>query len=266
MDSDHLDIYGTEEKFHEAFQEYAYLIDPKGLLIRHLNVFLSSRCPNVSYHLSDTKADYYLSNLAYENGYFQFDAHGPGFIWKNITFGLPGTHNAENALACLIQAQWLGLSEEQIRAALQTFKGVKRRFDYHIKTSHLVYIDDYAHHPTEIRALLDSIELLYPNRKKVGIFQPHLFSRTKDFFNGFAEQLSRLEECILLPIYPARELPIEGITSEALLEKITAPKKSVLQPNEVIQHLVFNESTILLTIGAGDIDRLVQPLKTHFSK
>ncbi|MBU2019703.1 MAG: UDP-N-acetylmuramate--L-alanine ligase [Bacteroidetes bacterium] len=265
MDSDHLDIYGTEEKFHQAFQEYADLINDDGILIRHLDVQLTSKCPNISYHLTNTTADYYLSNLSYENGCFQFDAHGPDFVWKNIVFGLPGTHNAENALACLIQGKWLGLSEEKIRAAFKTFKGVKRRFDYHLKSEDFVYIDDYAHHPTEINALLNSIDLLYPGWKKIGVFQPHLFSRTKDFFDGFAKQLSRLDQCILLPIYPARELPIEGISSEALLKEISSNSKFVLSPNQVINSLEIQSKTVLLTIGAGDIDRLVQPIKTHFS-
>jgi UDP-N-acetylmuramate--alanine ligase len=161
---------------------------------------------------------------------------------------------------------FLGLSEEEIRFGLKTFKGVKRRFEYHIRTQKLVYIDDYAHHPTEIKALVDSVKLLYPNQKITGVFQPHLFSRTKDFMVDFAQELSKVDELILLPIYPAREEPMEGITSDVLLEMCTLNNKKVLLPTEVIALLSERTEGVILTIGAGDIDRIVQPLQEKLSQ
>ena len=191
------------------------------------------------------------------------DVNTPTENWTGVELGIPGTHNAENALACIALGIQLGLSEQTLRAALKSFKGVKRRFEYHIRTEKTIYIDDYAHHPTEINALLDSVELMYPNKKVIGVFQPHLFSRTRDFFDGFAKALSRLDEVVLLPIYPARELPIEGITSDALLLKIESSKKSVLTPMDAIEHVAKSGYDVILTIGAGDIDRIVLPLKNR---
>jgi UDP-N-acetylmuramate--alanine ligase len=161
--------------------------------------------------------------------------------------------------------EFLSVSENEIRTGLSTFLGVKRRFEYHLRKPNLVYIDDYAHHPTEIHALIASIRLLYPDKKITGIFQPHLFSRTRDFFDGFAKELSKLDDLILIPIYPARELPIEGVTSEALLEAISLKSKKILSPEEVLESFKgFNEG-VVLTIGAGDIDRIVEPLKMVLS-
>lgn len=184
----------------------------------------------------------------------------------DVELGLPGVHNAENALACFALCDLLKFDLEKIIIALATFKGVKRRFEYHIKTDGLVYIDDYAHHPTEIKALLDSVNLLYPDKRKIGVFQPHLFTRTRDFMEGFAEQLSRLDEVILLPIYPARELPIEGITSDTLLEKITAENKRVLSKEETIDYLKTIDNGLVMTIGAGDIDRIVPVVAGNYQR
>ncbi len=260
MDPDHLDIYGTVENFQKGFQEYAALIDEGGLLVSRFGLPLSTKAENYTYSVENDRADFHITDLRFENEQFLFSVHGPNFRWENVQLGIPGIHNAENALACIVLCLWLGLSEETIRHGLETFKGVKRRFEYHIQRPDFVYIDDYAHHPTEIKALLDSIALLYPHRKTVGIFQPHLFSRTQDFFEGFTEQLSRLDDCILLPIYPARELPIEGVTSESLLVKINAQKKALMLPSEVIEYVKTLNDVVLLTIGAGDIDRIVEPI------
>jgi UDP-N-acetylmuramate--alanine ligase len=174
---------------------------------------------------------------------------------------IPGIHNAENALACIALLSYLGLSEVEIRKGLASFKGVKRRFEYHVKKNDLIYIDDYAHHPTELNALISSIRMLYPTKKIIGAFQPHLFSRTRDFFDAFAAELSQLDELILLPIYPARELPIEGITSNVLLEKITLEHKQLLDAKTSLEYLSKIQEGVILTIGAGDIDRIVEPLK-----
>ncbi|MFA7274262.1 MAG: UDP-N-acetylmuramate--L-alanine ligase [Crocinitomicaceae bacterium] len=257
MDADHLDIYGTVENFNKGFQDYADLIDENGLLVLKNGIPLNTNTKTVTYGVEDVNADYNATKLRFENGKFLFDVTGSAVDWKSIELGIPGIHNAENALSCIALCIWLGLTEREIRNGLQTFKGVKRRFEYHVQRSDLVYIDDYAHHPTEIKALLDSIELLYPNRKKIGIFQPHLFTRTRDFFDGFVEQLSRLDELILMPIYPAREEPIPGITSEKLLAEITTTKKILLPASEIVNYLETVQDGVLLTIGAGDIDRLV---------
>jgi UDP-N-acetylmuramate--alanine ligase len=182
-------------------------------------------------------------------------------LWKDVELGVPGIHNAENALACIALLVSMGMDESQIRSGLQSFLGVKRRFEYIVRDERLVYIDDYAHHPKEIKALIDSIRLMYPTKKVTGIFQPHLFSRTKDFMDDFAFELAKLDEVILLPIYPARELPMEGVTSDVLLDKIANVNKKLMQPTEVIDYFSANDSDILLTIGAGDIDRIVQKLK-----
>ena len=259
-DADHLDIYGNRDDFHQGFQAYADLISPEGFLVRHVDVKLVSD-RTITYGI-DCQADYVGGNLAFENGHFQFDVQTPTDTWENVVLGIPGIHNAENAIACIAMCDQLGLSQQEIRKSLETFTGVKRRFEYQIRTKDLVFIDDYAHHPTEISALISSIQLIYPGQRITGIFQPHLFSRTRDFFNEFAAELSRLDEVILLPIYPAREEPISGITSEALLEKINVESKAVLSPSEAVEHVASMTEGVILTIGAGDIDRIVAPLKT----
>jgi len=226
---------------------------------------LTSTAPIITYAINE-EADFTGENLKVESGIFSMDLVSENHQWKNIELGLPGIHNAENALACIAFCMFLGLSEEEIRFGLKTFKGVKRRFEYQIRTSKLIFIDDYAHHPTEIKALIDSVKLIYPNQKITGIFQPHLFSRTKDFMPDFAQELSKMDELILLPIYPAREEPMEGITSEALLEMCTLNNKKVLSPADSISLVGERTEGIILTIGAGDIDRIVQPLKEKLTR
>lgn len=259
-DADHLDIYGNEDDFLDGFKQYARLINPLGTLIKHHSVDLPH--PNAVNYGIDTETDYSASNLKYIQGKFLMNLKTPNGDWQDVELGIPGIHNAENAIANIALCEHLGLSENEIRNGLKTFKGVKRRFEYQIKSDDLVYIDDYAHHPTEISALISSIRLLYPNKKITGIFQPHLFSRTRDFFDGFAAELSEMDEVILLPIYPAREEPISGITSDALLKKITQKEKHLLLPNEAINLIENRTKGVILTIGAGDIDRMVPKLKT----
>jgi len=262
-DADHLDIYGNSDDFLAGFQAYASQIQTHGQLIRHVSVALEH--PNTVTYALNAPADYRGENISFDNGFFQLDVHTPTGLWKNVRLGVPGIHNAENAIACLALCQFIGLNEDEIRHGLESFKGVKRRFEYQIRTPKLVYIDDYAHHPTEIKALIDSVQLLYPGRKITGVFQPHLFSRTRDFFDAFATQLSRLDEAILLPVYPAREEPISGVTSDALLEAMTNEEKSVLTPNEAVAKFNEFKEGIVLTIGAGDIDRIVAPLTKALS-
>ncbi len=263
-DADHLDIYGDNSEFLAGFKSYVNLIDPNGFAVLHKDIEFSAN-NEIRYGL-ECDADFSAANLRVENGAFFMDVQTPKGDWQAVELGVPGTHNAENALACIALGVQLGLSEEVLRAALKSFKGVKRRFEYHIRNEEKIYIDDYAHHPTEINALLNSVDLMYPNKRVLGIFQPHLFSRTRDFFGEFAKALSRLDEVVLLPIYPARELPIDGITSEALLTEVQASKKSVLSPSEAVEYAASSDYDVILTIGAGDIDRIVLPLKAELEK
>lgn len=264
-DPDHLDIYGNASVFREGFELYARLTHKEGVLIEKYGLNLPANAKKISYSIENREADYFGSNIHVANEKFLFDLQTPTHAWKNIELGIPGIHNAENAIACIAMCEFLGIDELTIRKALKSFKGVKRRFEYHVKSQNLIYIDDYAHHPTEIHALVESVRLLYPNRKITGIFQPHLFSRTRDFFTNFAQELSQLDELILMPIYPAREEPIAGITSDALLEVVQLESKSVLNAQEVISQMQDRTEGVFLTIGAGDIDRIVEPLKRTWS-
>lgn len=259
-DSDHLDIYGDTDEFLRGFQQYTGLIDPNGILVKREGLEVFSEARTVTYAIDSPTADYSGKGLRVVNGRFCMDVRTPNGLWNEVHMGIPGIHNAENALACIAMLQFLGLSEGTIREGLRSFKGVKRRFEYHIKTENLIYIDDYAHHPTEIHALISSVRLLYPDKKITGVFQPHLFSRTRDFFEGFAAELSKLDELIIMPIYPARELPIPGVTSDALLEEVTCQHKHLLDHQGVIEYLGSTDNQVVLTIGAGDIDRIVEPL------
>ena len=264
-DADHLDIYGDSNEFIQGFQQYTQLIDPAGCLVKREGLDVYSSAETITYALDSESADYAASNLRMDDGRFYMDVRTPKTLWSQVELGIPGIHNAENALACIALLEFLSVSENEIRTGLSTFLGVKRRFEYHLRKPNLVYIDDYAHHPTELSALISSIRLLYPDKKITGIFQPHLFSRTRDFFDGFAKELSKLDDVILMPIYPARELPIEGVTSEALLEAISLKSKKILSPEEVLESFKGFKEGVVLTIGAGDIDRIVEPLKMVLS-
>ncbi len=263
-DADHLDIYGDASVLVEGFQEYANLIHSEGVLVLRNGLNLTSKSNVLTYAVNDEEADYSGFNLRFLEGKFLFDVKSPNGELLNIDFGLPGIHNAENGLACIALCQFLGLSEESIRFGLKTFKGVKRRFEYHVRNNDVVYIDDYAHHPTEINALVSSVKMMYPDKHIVGAFQPHLFSRTRDFFDGFVNELSKLDEVVLLPIYPAREEPIPGVTSDSLLTEITSVKKQLLDHNDALNYLKELKNCIVLTIGAGDIDKIVKPLETAY--
>lgn len=264
-DADHLDIYGDANTLTQNFQDYINLTQESGTVIIKKGLELSTQCNRIDYTIEDSTANYNGFNLRYTNNQFLFDLNINGEIWKEIELGIPGIHNAENAISVIALCKQLGLSEIEIRTGLATFKGVKRRFEYHVKSENKIYIDDYAHHPTEINALLDSIDLLYPKKPVTGIFQPHLFSRTKDFMTEFAKALSRIDECILLPIYPAREKPIDGITSDALAEMMTHNNVKVLSPEACLEHIKNTQPQLTLTIGAGDIDKIVEPLKAILS-
>lgn len=259
-DPDHLDIYQNDETIKKTFQEYIELTDDLGCCVIKKELGFDFNGRNYSYSIHEPDADFFGEKFRYENGQFLFDIKDNlnGEKIKNVALGLPGIHNAENALAVYAMAVFLEIPKDRILHALESFKGVYRRFDIHLK-SPKVYIDDYAHHPKEIKAFLESVRLLYPDKKIRSIFQPHLYTRTQDFMEDFAEELSRSDECFLLPIYPAREMPIPGVTSEKLLEKITCAKK-IVEKEDLIQSIRDEDYDVLLTMGAGDIDRFVKPI------
>ena len=261
VDADHLDIYGSADEMLNSFRDFSNCITENGTLIyRNGLPFSDSKKKSNTYSLRE-KCDYYTSNLSIEAGRYRFDVHTPSRSVTDLTFGMPGLHNVENAVAAFAAVDQLGLSDDEIRNGFASYKGVKRRFDVHINTDKLVYIDDYAHHPAEINACVNSVRELFPGRKVKGIFQPHLFSRTKDHLNEFAASLSQLDEVTLLEIYPARELPIQGINSSALLEKITSTTKNLMSKAEALETIIPSQTDVLLTMGAGDIDQLVSPIK-----
>ena len=261
MDADHLDIYGDSAAIEASFLEFANKITDKSQLFIAKNLDLEGVKVAVN-----ENADYKAYNVRIDNGNYVFDVQTPTEVISNLQFGLPGKHNLTNALMALAMAKTFGTSNDDIATALKSFKGIKRRFSYQIKESNLVYIDDYAHHPTEIDAVYQAVSELYPNQKVLAIFQPHLFSRTRDFADGFANSLSKFDEVLLLDIYPARELPIEGITSSWLLDKMTNEHKKVVSKTDLIAQIIKSEAKIIVTIGAGDIGELVPSIKQALQK
>lgn len=262
MDADHLDIYGTPEAMEDAFIQYTHNIKPNGTLIAkfglHRNKELNAT-NKLLYSLQNDVANAYAANIRMINGGYEFDVMQQDWMIDNVVMHIGGMHNVENAVAAITVAQLLGIDAAKIRAAMASFKGIKRRFEYAVKTDQQVYIDDYAHHPEELRALITSAKALFPGKKCTVIFQPHLFTRTRDLADGFAESLSLADEVILLPIYPARELPIAGVSSEMIADKITVPVK-ILSKEEVMEYLGKQDVPLLITAGAGDIDQLKEPV------
>jgi UDP-N-acetylmuramate--alanine ligase len=261
MDADHLDIYGDSENLTESFQLFASQVDSKGALITKSGLAIEG---NYTYSTSQS-AQIEAQNVHIVQGQFVFDFVSPNLRIPAITLGLPGLHNVENALAAIQVALLVDCTPEQIKAALASFKGVKRRFEQVLKTDKHVYIDDYAHHPEELKACIKAVKSLYPDKKLTTIFQPHLFSRTRDFADGFAEALSMSDALWMLDIYPARELPIEGVNAELILRKTTLTDRHLFTKNEVLAQIRASMPELLLTVGAGDIDTLVEPLKNILS-
>lgn len=261
MDADHLDIYGDHSHLQESFRLFASQIKDGGTLIRKKGLPLDG---GITYSTKE-EADVTASNIRIENGSFYFDFKNKDTEIKNIQLGIPGFHNVENATAATEAALMVGVAPEAIKAALEDFHGVKRRFEYIVKTPEHIYIDDYAHHPEELRAAITSVKKLYPDRKLVTIFQPHLYTRTRDFVDGFAEVLDLTDELIMLDIYPARELPIEGVNSEMILNRMQLANKRKLGKKEAVEVIRNEQPALLLTVGAGDIDQLVEPLKAALS-
>jgi len=262
VDADHLDIYGDENHVKEGYTLFSKQVTEGGVLIVKKNVDndLKLTAKRLIYSLNlDT--EYCAQSITIENAQFFYDIKSPIENISAVTLGLPGLHNVENSIAAVAIAQQLGIKGDVIKNALRSFNGVKRRFDYRVKTDAIIYIDDYAHHPEELKATIGSVKKLYPSKKITGIFQPHLYSRTRDFADAFAESLDMLDECILLEIYPAREKPIEGITSQMLIDKMKSKNKKVLSKSDTLEFLKTNTPQVLLTMGAGDIDELIEPIE-----
>ncbi len=258
-DADHLDIYGDDSHVKESFCEFAALVKPGGILLSKQGIDLtfkvSDEVKHWHYSLDNSSADFYAENLQLLDGLYQFDLHTPQRLIKNIKVGIPGLVNVENAVGACTAAHLVGVADEEIRASLPQFKGVRRRFDYRIKRNDLVLIDDYAHHPEEIKATVKSVRALYPNKKLTGVFQPHLFSRTNDFHREFAQSLGLLDELILLDIYPAREEPIPGVNAQMILNLAQLPVKILSTKKELINNIKQLKPEVLLMMGAGDIDK-----------
>ncbi|GGE99480.1 UDP-N-acetylmuramate--L-alanine ligase [Chishuiella changwenlii] len=253
-DADHLDIYGEREEVKKSFQEFAAIVEEKLFVHKTLNF------ENAITYGVDLDADYDANNVRIIDGHYVFDVKTPNGSLKDVGILLPGHHNMENAVAALAVADYMGVPHEKIKEALSTFIGVKRRFN-RFEINGKIYIDDYAHHPTELNAAIRSVRELYPGKKVLGVFQPHLFTRTRDFADEFAESLSELDSLILLDIYPARELSIEGITSNWLLEKVNLQEKVVSSLEDSLTHIKSKDFDVIVTLGAGNIDTIVKPIK-----
>ena len=256
MDADHLDIYGEKEALTQSFIDFSNKVTDKLFVKKGLPI------KGITYGI-DEEADYDAKNIKIKDGTYFFDVKTPSEIIKNIELNLSGRHNVLNTVAALAMANNYGVSLQTIAKALKKFKGVKRRFTYKIKNESLVLIDDYAHHPTEINAVAEAVKELYPDKEVLAVFQPHLFSRTKDFADDFAASLAKFDALILLDIYPAREKPIEGISSQWLLDKIRLENKSLVSKAMLMDALVESSAKVIVMLGAGDIGEMVEDVKTH---
>lgn len=262
-DSDHLDIYGTHEAYLESFRKYTSLIRPDGYLIIKKGIDLQ---PDVKegvtvYTYSDKEGDFHAENIRIGNGEIFFDFISPLGNIKDVQLGVPVYVNIENGIAAMALAQIGGATDEEIKAAMPQFKGVDRRFDFKLKNDHIVFLSDYAHHPAEIKQSVSSLRMLYPDKKLTAIFQPHLYTRTRDFYKDFADSLSLLDEVILLDIYPARELPIEGVTSKLIYDNLRPGiEKTMCHKEDLIELLKTKKIEVLITLGAGDVDNYVTPI------
>lgn len=265
-DPDHLDIYGTAEAYRESFEHFTSLISPDGVLLMKKGVLVAPRLQeNVRLftYSATEKADFYAENVVVSDGSITFDFVGPNVRIDNVELGVPVMVNIENGTAAMAIAWLNGATEEEIRRGMATFKGPHRRFEFHLKTPQCVLIDDYAHHPAELKQSILSVKALYPNRRLTGIFQPHLYTRTRDFASDFAASLSLLDELILLDIYPAREEPIPGVTSALIFDQVTLPadRKKLIRREELLSLVEQESFEVVLMVGAGNIDRLVEPVK-----
>lgn len=264
MDADHLDIYGNHQNMIDSYNDFVGQIEKEGNLIIHKNYIklLRPTKTHIFTYNIEGDSDFYIKNLKIFEGSYHFDIYFRGNILvEDIKFNQGGLHNIENAIAAVAACYLRDINTKDINKALRTYSGVYRRFDIRIKSNNLIFIDDYAHHPQELKMFIQSVKDLYPRKKITGIFQPHLYSRTRDFANAFASSLSLLDDIILLDIYPARELPIEGITSEIILKNITSKNKMICKRENLIEEILKRNSEVFLTIGAGDIENLVLPIE-----
>ena len=268
MDADHLDIYGDIQHVREAFKEFASQVH--GTVIAKLGLDITAtdtKARILRYHYNDSRADFYARNPQPDKlGYFSFDIVYPEGVIENVKCGTPGWVNVENSVAAAAVCLTYGIKPEAIRHAIGTFQGVKRRLDIHLNTEKLSYIDDYAHHPKELATAISSMRDIFPERKITAIFQPHLYTRTRDFADDFAAALSKVDKLILLDIYPAREEPIPGVTSALIYDKVTAPEKVMLKKEELMDYLEKEPVDVLVTFGAGNIDRFIEPIADMLRK
>jgi len=260
MDADHLDVYGDSSELKKSFEDFSKRIKPGGKL------FIRNGLPldGITYGINDD-SDYTIQNIKIENGTYIFDVKTPKTVLENLQFNLPGRHNLSNALIALAMAVEYGCPNQQLAKALASYKGVKRRFTYQIKTENLVFVDDYAHHPEEINAVHHAVREMYPDKKVLAVFQPHLYSRTRDFIDDFAKSLSQFDELLLLDIYPARELPIAGVTSAWLLSKVDNKNKKLVSKDDLLKQIHKSDAQVILTMGAGDIGEEVENIKKGLS-
>lgn len=267
-DADHLDIYGDHESIIQSFKDFIKQIKKGGHLVIHESVAekLTEGMNHVTNHVySMSRGQFFASNITAKSGFFEFDLHGFGKV-EHIRLGVPGFHNIENAIAASIATSYCGVDLLTIKKALESFSGVKRRFEFILKGKQVIFVDDYAHHPAEIEAFLKSMKSMYQNRKLTVIFQPHLYTRTRDFADGFAKSLSIADEVLLMDIYPARELPIPGVDSEMVFKNITSASKIRCNKTDLMGKLETMDIDVLATVGAGDIDTFIQPIKEMLIK
>jgi len=263
MDPDHLDIYGTAEEVEKAFVQFSQKVKQGGCLITKYGLSKEKEFTvpdHCTYDLNNSLANIHVNNLVVENGSYRFDVVNNYWTITDVVLNMGGLHNIENVLVAIGVAKYLKIDDAKIKSAVASFKGVKRRFEYALKTAAHTVIDDYAHHPEELNALISGVRSLYPNTKLTLVFQPHLFSRTKDQATGFATSLAKVDELILLPIYPARELPMEGITSEWLLAQVQMNNKQVMLKDDIVKYIDAQQPELVVMAGAGDIDTLVAPI------
>lgn len=264
MDADHLDIYGTAEEVENAFVEFSQKVKAGGCIVTKYGLSRSAELKaayQYTYDYNNASADVFVKDLKVQNGAYEFTIVSAQWTINKIALHMGGLHNIDNMLAAVTVAKYLGIDDDKIRAAVADFKGVKRRFEYALKTPEHILIDDYAHHPDELNALISGVRSIFPNKKLTLVFQPHLYSRTKDQAEGFAKSLDKADEVILLPIYPARELPMQGVSSDMLIERMQLHRKQVMEKSSLTEWVKVHQPELLVMAGAGDIDALVAPIK-----
>ena len=264
MDPDHLDIYGTAENVEQAFIDFSARVKEGGLLLSKYGLKRGGELKagnHTTYHLQEAAADVHAADIRVNSGSYTFHVVATEWTLTDVALNMGGMHNIENMVAAITVAKHLGIDDEKIRSAVRSFKGVKRRFEFIVKKDDQVFIDDYAHHPDELRALITGAKKMFTGKKCTVIFQPHLFTRTRDFADGFAESLDLADELVLLPIYPARELPIAGVTSQMILDRMKNTNRQLIEKERLAEWVKANKTELLITAGAGDIDTLVEPIK-----